>query len=312
VVAPPPPEAGGCPIVFCRNVLIYLRPADATRALEAIGRSMPDHGRLFLGMTETLTPGQGGFVPERHGSAYVYRPDGRQPVRSSVRERAFEPRQRGTAGSRPPTAELLLSLARARLLGGNDARRRSGPRLTRAPVRRARGIPTRRRGADRRSSGSASDTVIGRISGTSGGADMATSVEVGSLRNFIDGEQVEAAEGRTDEVLNPATGEVIAQAPSSSGEDVDRAVTAARRAFGAWSGSTPGERSLALLKIADAIEERGDELAELEAMNAGKPLQAVKDDEIPAIVDNLRFFAGAARDDERDGRRASTSRATPR
>ncbi len=124
---------------------------------------------------------------------------------------------------------------------------------------------------------------------------MATSVEVGSLRNFIDGEQVEAAEGRTDEVLNPATGEVIAQAPSSSGEDVDRAVKAARRAFGSWSGSTPGERSLALLKIADAIEERGDELAELEAINAGKPLQAVKDDEIPAIVDNLRFFAGAAR-----------------
>ena len=124
---------------------------------------------------------------------------------------------------------------------------------------------------------------------------MATSVEIGALRNFIDGEPVEPAEGRTDEVLNPATGGVIAQAPSSTEQDVDRAVKAARRAFDGWSNATPGERSLALLKIADAIEERGDELAELEAMNAGKPLQAVKDDEIHAVVDNLRFFAGAAR-----------------
>ena len=66
-------------------------------------------------------------------------------------------------------------------------------------------------------------------------------------------------------------------------------------AFDGWSNTTPGERSLALLKLADAIEEHGDEIAELEARNAGKPLQAVKDDEIRAMVDNLRFFAGAAR-----------------
>jgi hypothetical protein len=87
---------------------------------------MPGHGRLFLGMTETLTPGQGGFVPERHGSAYVYRPAGSQAPRPPVRARAFEPRQRAPRVE-AADAELLLSLARARLLGGNDARRRSGP-----------------------------------------------------------------------------------------------------------------------------------------------------------------------------------------
>jgi len=124
---------------------------------------------------------------------------------------------------------------------------------------------------------------------------MATSVEVGTLRNFIDGASVDAADGGVDDVLNPATGEVIAQAPSSSDEDVDRAVKAARKALDGWGSQTPGERAAALLKLADAIEARGDELAELEALNAGKPLQAVKDDEIPAMVDNLRFFAGAAR-----------------
>jgi betaine-aldehyde dehydrogenase len=123
----------------------------------------------------------------------------------------------------------------------------------------------------------------------------ATQSEAKTLRNFIDGESVEAAEGRTDAVVNPATGEVVAQAPSSSTEDVERAVRAARTAFDAWSQTTPAERSTALLKLADAIEERADELARLEAINAGKPIEAVKADEIPAIVDNLRYFATAAR-----------------
>ncbi len=123
----------------------------------------------------------------------------------------------------------------------------------------------------------------------------ATSMEVGTLRNFIDGELVDAAEGGTDAVVNPATGEEIAQAPSSTTEDVDRAVAAARRAFEGWSATTPGERQLALLRFADAVEARADELAQLEAINAGKPLQSVKDDEITFMVDNLRFFAGAAR-----------------
>ena len=122
--------------------------------------------------------------------------------------------------------------------------------------------------------------------------------ETGTFNNFIDGESAAPAEGRTMDVVNPATGDVMAQAPDSTTEDVERAVKAARGAFDGWSNTTPGERSLALLKLADAIEEHGDELAELEARNAGKPLQAVKDDEIGAMVDNLRFFAGAARNME--------------
>jgi betaine-aldehyde dehydrogenase len=122
---------------------------------------------------------------------------------------------------------------------------------------------------------------------------MATAVS--TLRNFIDGQHVDPAEGATEPIVNPATGEQIAAAPLSSGEDVDRAVAAARKAFDDWSDRTPAERSLALLKIADSIEARADELAELEADNAGHPLEAVKSDEIPVLVDNLRFFAGAAR-----------------
>ena len=124
---------------------------------------------------------------------------------------------------------------------------------------------------------------------------MATTTDIQTLQNFIDGEWVAPAEGRTEPVINPATGETIAQAPLSTAEDVDRAVGAARTAFETWSVTTPGERALALLKLADAIEERADELSMLEATNAGKPLQAFKDDEVPAMVDQLRFFAGAAR-----------------
>jgi betaine-aldehyde dehydrogenase len=115
-----------------------------------------------------------------------------------------------------------------------------------------------------------------------------------TYKNFIDGEWTDPA-GGSDDVVSPATGEAIASAPSSTEADVDRAVAAARTAFDGWSTTTPGERALALLRMADALEARGDEFAELEAHNAGKPLQAVKDDEIPFMVDNLRFFAGAAR-----------------
>ncbi len=122
---------------------------------------------------------------------------------------------------------------------------------------------------------------------------MATATR--TLRNFVDGEHVAPAEGGSEPVLNPATGEPIATAPLSTAADVDRAVQAARRAFDGWANATPGERSLALLRIADAIEAHGDELAELEALDAGKPIEAVKADEIPVVADNLRFFAGAAR-----------------
>ena len=116
-----------------------------------------------------------------------------------------------------------------------------------------------------------------------------------SLSNFIDGERV-AAEGETTEaILNPATGEEMARAPISSAEDVDRAVKAARRAFDGWSTTTPAQRAQALLALADLVEEHGEEIARLEALNAGKPIEAVTNDEIPVMADNLRFFAGAAR-----------------
>jgi betaine-aldehyde dehydrogenase len=118
------------------------------------------------------------------------------------------------------------------------------------------------------------------------------------LQNFIDGELVDAAEGATEPVLNPATGQEIGQAPASGAQDVDRAVAAARRAFETYSQTTPAQRQDVLLKLADVLEQHGDELAELESANAGKPLQSVKDDEIGAMVDNLRFFAGAARNME--------------
>src|SRR4051812_46544017 len=119
--------------------------------------------------------------------------------------------------------------------------------------------------------------------------------QTGTFNNFIDGESVGAASGATTDVINPADGQVMAQAPESSAEDVERAVKAARTAFDGWAGATPGERSLALLRLADAVEARGDELAELEARNAGKPIEAVKADEIGAMADQLRFFAAAAR-----------------
>ena len=116
-----------------------------------------------------------------------------------------------------------------------------------------------------------------------------------TLENFIDGAFRPALDGATEPVLNPASGEEIAQAPLSGAADVDLAVAAARRAFDGWSQTTPAERAEALLGIAGAIEEHGEELAREEAVNAGKPLAAVLSDEIGVMADNLRFFAGAAR-----------------
>ncbi|HUR02532.1 MAG TPA: gamma-aminobutyraldehyde dehydrogenase [Nonomuraea sp.] len=115
------------------------------------------------------------------------------------------------------------------------------------------------------------------------------------IRNFIDGEFADPLDGESAPVLDPATGQTIARAPRSGPADVDRAVAAAGAAFPGWADTTPGERALALLKLADAIEEHGAELAELESANAGKPLHVVKRDEIGTMADNLRFFAGAAR-----------------
>jgi len=121
---------------------------------------------------------------------------------------------------------------------------------------------------------------------------MASMVE--TLSNFIDGGRA-AWDGETEPVLNPATGEELARAPRSSAEEVDQAVAAARRAFDGFSTSTPAERAQALLALADLVDEHAEELARIEALNAGKPLAAVAGDELPVMADNLRFFAGAAR-----------------
>jgi 1-pyrroline dehydrogenase len=120
------------------------------------------------------------------------------------------------------------------------------------------------------------------------------STTVSKHQNFIGGEWVDSASGETMEVLNPATGEAIAEVPKASAEDVDRAVQAAKKAFEEWFETTPGERAELLLKLADAIDENAEELAELESRNVGKPLSYARD-EMPVSSDNIRFFAGAAR-----------------
>jgi 1-pyrroline dehydrogenase len=113
-------------------------------------------------------------------------------------------------------------------------------------------------------------------------------------RNLVGGEWVDAVEGGTMEVLNPATGQAIGEVPSGTQADVDRAVAAAKAALPAWLETTPAERAEVLLALADAIDANGDELAELESRNVGKPLGVARD-EMPICSDNLRFFAGAAR-----------------
>ena len=115
------------------------------------------------------------------------------------------------------------------------------------------------------------------------------------LQNFINGKYVDAVSGKTTEVINPATGAVYATAPLSSAQDVDQATKAAANAFSEWRDSTPSERQKALLKIADAFEARVDELVALESENTGKPIALTMSEEIPPMIDQIRFFAGAAR-----------------
>jgi len=116
-----------------------------------------------------------------------------------------------------------------------------------------------------------------------------------SLRNFIAGEYVDGRTETTTDIVNPATGSVVATAPVSSQADVDAAYGAAQTAFGQWGRTTPSERQHALLKIADAIEAHADELIALESENTGKIQSLTASEEIPPMVDQLRFFAGAAR-----------------
>jgi betaine-aldehyde dehydrogenase len=116
-----------------------------------------------------------------------------------------------------------------------------------------------------------------------------------TLRNFVNGQQVDAADGRTSEVINPATGQGYAAAPVSSAVDVDAAMQAAATAFESWRDTTPSERQLALLRIADSFESRAEELIAAEVENTGKPTGLTRSEEMPPMVDQIRFFAGAAR-----------------
>ncbi len=116
-----------------------------------------------------------------------------------------------------------------------------------------------------------------------------------AFQNFINGQHVDAADGRTSAVVNPATGEQYATAPVSGAADIDNAMNAAAGAFAEWRDSTPSERSLALFRIADAVEARASELIGLEVENCGKPAHLVTSEEIPPMVDQIRFFATAAR-----------------
>jgi betaine-aldehyde dehydrogenase len=115
------------------------------------------------------------------------------------------------------------------------------------------------------------------------------------LRNFVGGELVEPADGGYADLTDPSTGEVFASAPVSGAADIDRAMAAAADAFETWRETTPGERQLALLRIADAVEARAAELVDLECRNTGKPRALTMSEEVPPAVDQLRFFAGAAR-----------------
>ena len=116
-----------------------------------------------------------------------------------------------------------------------------------------------------------------------------------TFRNFIGGEWCDSADGRTSAVIDPATGEAYARAVISGPADVDRAMAAAGSAFESWRDTTPSERALALLRIADAVEAHGDELMAIESRNCGKPYAVHRGEEIGPMVDQIRFFAGAAR-----------------
>jgi betaine-aldehyde dehydrogenase len=117
-----------------------------------------------------------------------------------------------------------------------------------------------------------------------------------SHQMFIDGEWVNSSDGATRDIIGPATGEVIASVQEGTADDANRAIAAAKKAFyGEWYDMTPKDRQLALLRLADRIEENAEEIVKTESQNVGKPYEVTMSEEIPPIVDNLRFFGGAAR-----------------
>jgi betaine-aldehyde dehydrogenase len=120
-------------------------------------------------------------------------------------------------------------------------------------------------------------------------------VSTRALRNLVGGQPTDAADGATLDLVDPSTGEVFATSPRSGPEDVDRACRAAAEAFDTWRDTTPSERQRALLRFADLVEAHADELVALESENTGKPLGLTADEEVPPMVDQIRFFAGAAR-----------------
>jgi betaine-aldehyde dehydrogenase len=116
-----------------------------------------------------------------------------------------------------------------------------------------------------------------------------------SVQNFIAGELVDSVDGRRADLIDPSTGDVFGSAPVSGEQDVDRAYRAAEAAFETWRETTPSERQRALLRFADALESRADELVAAESENTGKPIELTTTEEIPPMLDQIRFFAGAAR-----------------
>ncbi|TDB96875.1 gamma-aminobutyraldehyde dehydrogenase [Nonomuraea longispora] len=115
------------------------------------------------------------------------------------------------------------------------------------------------------------------------------------LQNYVNGEFVDAKSGRFSDIIDPCTGEAYVQAPVSGQDDVDAAFAAAAAAFESWGKTTPGDRANLLLKVADAIEARADEINEAECRDTGKPRARMAEDETPVAADHFRFFAGAAR-----------------
>ncbi len=116
-----------------------------------------------------------------------------------------------------------------------------------------------------------------------------------TLQNFINGEKVSSSSDKTQDLINPATGQVFAKAPVSNAADIDKAMKSAEKAFEVWKETTPGERQKAINKIADAIEARSEELIQIESENTGKPIAVTRAEEIGPMLDQIRFFAGAAR-----------------
>jgi betaine-aldehyde dehydrogenase len=118
---------------------------------------------------------------------------------------------------------------------------------------------------------------------------------VRTVQNFVNGELVESASGRRADLIDPSTGEIFGSAPISDEQDVDRAYKAASNAFESWRDTTPSERQRAMLRFADALEARGEEIVAAECENTGKPIAMTTSEELPPALDQIRFFAGAAR-----------------